>query len=111
MFMTNDSMAFFEMMDAISDGMYTDNYVEIEICNVCDGNFGKIASNAECVLATTLLKLILHRNQKSCACKLNVTQCFVVAATYLETLIITYCPRRRPILTRDASRALPLITS
>ena len=51
MFTTNDGMAFFEMMDAISDGMYTDNYVEIEICNVCDGNFGKIVSNARVCLS------------------------------------------------------------
>jgi hypothetical protein len=46
MFTTNDGMAFLEMMDAINDDTYTDNYVEIKICNVCDGNFEKIASNA-----------------------------------------------------------------
>ena len=61
MFMTNDGMAFFEMMDAISDGMYTDNYVEIEICNVCDGNFGKIASNARVCLSNNTFEAYTSR--------------------------------------------------
>lgn len=51
MLTTNDGMAFLEMMDAISDDMYTDNYVEIEMCNVCDGNFVKIATNARVCLS------------------------------------------------------------
>jgi hypothetical protein len=62
MFSTNDGMAFLEMMDAINDDMYTDNYVEIKICNVCDGNFEKIASNARVCLSNNTFEA--HTSRK-----------------------------------------------
>ena len=64
-FMTCDGMDFFEIVDAICDGMYTDNYANTEVCNVCDGNFVKDPDTQEFVSATKLLKLILHGNKKT----------------------------------------------
>jgi hypothetical protein len=101
MFTTNDGMAFSEMMDAINDDTYTYNYVVIKICNVCDGNFEKIASDARVCLSNNTFEAIHHRNKKRKCYKLSVNLSFVVAATACPATFLTAHYNRSSATTVD----------